>query len=142
MAIIDIFKKKEEEKKVQKTVKKEKTVRPSVKKVEKTGVLEKGGKRTSKYDFSGKILKAPYITEKSTDLAAKDFYVFEVWPKANKKEVEKAVESIFQVDVITVKMVNIPGKEKIVGRTKGKTPGKRKALVRVKKGQKIELMAR
>lgn len=140
MAIIDIFKKKEEEKKARKPVKKERVVKSAAKKVEKTAVLEKGGKK-AKYDFGNKVLKSPYITEKATDLAAKDYYIFEVWPKANKKEVRKAVESIFQVDVIGVKMVNIPGKVKIVGRTRGIAAGKRKALVRVKKGQKIELLA-
>ena len=62
------------------------------------------------------ILKAPHITEKATNLAEKNQYVFKVWGKANKNEIKKAIESLYKVKVMDVKIINVPAKRRRLGR--------------------------
>jgi len=89
-----------------------------------------------------RILKTPHITEKATDLIKNNQYIFNVYEKSNKQEVKKAVESIYGVDVVSVRMINVPGKRKRLGRTLGWKKGGKKAIVRIKKGQEIEIVPR
>lgn len=84
------------------------------------------------------ILKQPKISEKSFSLAENDKYVFLVNLAANKIEVKKAVEKAFKVDVIAVNTEKIRGKVKRFGRKYGKRSDYKKAIVTIKKGQKIE----
>jgi large subunit ribosomal protein L23 len=86
------------------------------------------------------ILKAPHITEKATNLAEKNQYVFRVWQKANKNEVKKAIENLYKVKVMDVKIINVPAKRRRLGRISGWKKGFKKAIVRIKEGQKIEVM--
>ncbi len=85
-----------------------------------------------------KILLKPIISEKSFANSENDKFVFAVASGANKIEIKKAVEKLFKVDVIGVRVVNIAGKIKKVGRKTGKRNDIRKAYVTIKKGQKIE----
>ena len=87
-----------------------------------------------------KILIAPYITEKSTALSQKNQYVFRIWQKANKNEVKKAIENLYKVKVMDVKIINVPAKRRRLGRISGWKKGFKKAIVRIKEGQKIEVM--
>jgi len=87
-----------------------------------------------------KILIAPHITEKATNLAEKNQYVFRVWQKANKNEIKKAIEDLYKVKVIDVKIINVPPKERRLGRISGWKKGFKKAIVKIKGGQKIEVM--
>lgn len=89
-----------------------------------------------------KVLKGPHVTERASDLTAKNQYVFKIWPRANKAAVKKAVEDIFGVDVLGVKIVNVPRKKRRLGRTEGFRKGYKKAIVQVKEGQKIEILPR
>jgi len=89
-----------------------------------------------------KILKTPQVTEKATDLAGKNQYVFKVYPKTNKVEIEKAIEELYGVDVISVKIINIPPKRRRLGRVRGWRKGYKKAIVKIKEGEKIEIMPR
>jgi large subunit ribosomal protein L23 len=89
-----------------------------------------------------RILRAPHITEKATALAGKNQYVFKVWPKANKTEIKKAIESLYEVDVLDIKIINIPAKRRRLGRISGWRKGYKKAIVRIKEGQKIEVLPR
>ena len=89
-----------------------------------------------------KILKTPQVTEKATDLAGKNQYVFKVYPKTNKVEIEKAIEELYGVDVISVKIINIPPKRRRLGRVRGWRKGYKKAIVKIKDGEKIEIMPR
>lgn len=98
-------------------------------------------KKEIKFNEVWKILKKPHITEKATDLTGKNQYVFEVFPRAGKSEIKKAVESLYGVEVTGVGIVNIPRKRKRVGRTMGFKGGYKKAIVRIKEGQKIEVLA-
>lgn len=81
---------------------------------------------------------SPHITEKATDLTEKNQYVFKIGQKVNKKEVKKAVEDLYKVKVLDVKIINIPAKKRRIGRTSGWKKGYKKAIVRLKEGQKIE----
>ncbi len=85
------------------------------------------------------ILKKPLITEKSTALIQDNKYTFQVDPSANKTEIKQAVESIFKVKVEKVNTMNVRGKIKRVRRIPGRTPDTKKAIVTLKKGDKIEI---
>jgi len=88
------------------------------------------------------ILKSPHITEKTTNLATKNQYIFKVWEKANKSEIKKAIRDSFKVDVVDVKIINVPRKRRIFGKISGWKKGYKKAIVRIKEGQKIEIFPR
>jgi large subunit ribosomal protein L23 len=84
------------------------------------------------------VLRRPLITEKSTDLQAQSKYVFEIAEGANKTQVKQAVEKAFKVKVTGVNVVTIPGKTRRVGRQHVQTPVRKKAIVTLKVGDKIE----
>ncbi|QQM96468.1 50S ribosomal protein L23 [Staphylococcus pseudintermedius] len=81
------------------------------------------------------ILKRPVITEKSSATMAEDKYTFDVDVRANKTEVKKAVEEIFEVKVANVNIINYKPKKKRMGRYQGYTNKRRKAIVTLKEGQ-------
>jgi large subunit ribosomal protein L23 len=87
------------------------------------------------------ILRMPVITEKSTILSENGKYVFKVDPKANKALVKKAIESIFNVKVTSVNMINLPSKVKRFRGKLGKRSGVRKAIVTLGDGQTMDLGA-
>ena len=84
------------------------------------------------------ILVRPLITERTTQLMAEGKYVFVVAKAANKIEIAKAVSEIFKVKVATVNTVNVTGKKKRMGRTEGKRPDYKKAIVKLAPGETIE----
>jgi len=77
------------------------------------------------------IIIAPVITEKSNMDMAEGKYTFRVAKNASKTEVKKAVEELFNVKVIAVNTVSMPGKEKRMGVHSGKTPDWKKAIVKI-----------
>jgi large subunit ribosomal protein L23 len=85
------------------------------------------------------VLRRPIITEKSTFLGDNGQYVFEVAKDANKIEIKRAVEQIFKVDVRAVNIIRLPGKMRTMGRSRGMTSPRKKAVVTLKEGQRIEL---
>lgn len=85
------------------------------------------------------IIKAPIITEKSSDLAKENVIVFSVDIRANKTQIKQAVENIFDVKVESVNTINVKPKTKRVGRYPGKTNKVKKAIVKLKEGSSIEL---
>ncbi len=91
------------------------------------------------------IIKAPHITEKATDLAEKNKYVFNVYPNVNKQEIKKAIKEMYNVEVKSVNIIHIPSKKRRVGRTEGYRHGLekgfKKAIVTIKEG-KIDVMPR
>ena len=66
-----------------------------------------------------KIIRRPLVTEKTTLLREGNQYLFEVDPRANKIEIEKAVEKLFKVKVVDVRTLNVLGKKKRVGAAAG-----------------------
>ena len=85
------------------------------------------------------IIKAPIITEKSSNLAANNVITFSVDIRANKTQIKQAIEKIFNVKVESVNTINVKPKKKRVGRYVGKTNKVKKAIVKLKEGSSIEL---
>jgi len=148
MPLFDFFKrkpKKEEKKSVIPSRKvEEKPALP--KKIPEKAKLEKQEKTLKiakkKAIETYRLLKSPHVTEKGTDLAEKNQYVFQVWPQANKTQIKKAIESLYGVDVVSVRVVKTPAKKRRIGRISGWRPGFKKAIIRIKEGQKIEVLPR
>jgi large subunit ribosomal protein L23 len=85
------------------------------------------------------VLKRPLITEKGTrQKEQSNQMIFEVDRRANRVMVRNAVESIFRVKVLSVKLMNVKGKERRVGRNVGRRPDWKKAIVRLGPGENIE----
>jgi large subunit ribosomal protein L23 len=94
----------------------------------------------TKKSISWKVLKSPHVTEKAAFLSKDNFYAFEVMTDANKTEIKKAVESEYNVNVIDIKIINIHRKRVQRGRIEGFRNGYKKALVRLRDGQKIDVI--
>ncbi|PYQ26787.1 MAG: 50S ribosomal protein L23 [Acidobacteria bacterium] len=87
---------------------------------------------------ANQIIRRPLVTEKSTLLreSGANVIAFEVAPNANKIQVKHAVEELFKVKVEEVRVFNVRGKMKRMGKWEGKRRDWRKAYVRLKKGEK------
>lgn len=86
---------------------------------------------------ANQIIRRPLVTEKSTILREEENVIaFEVDPNANKIQVKSAVEELFKVKVEEVRLFNVRGKMKRMGRFVGKRRDWRKAYVRLKAGEK------
>jgi large subunit ribosomal protein L23 len=86
------------------------------------------------------IIKKALITEKST--AAREEankYVFEVDRRANKIEIVGAIEKLFKVKVLNVRVMNVAGKKKRLGRVVGQKRSWKKAVVTLVPGNRIEV---
>ena len=86
----------------------------------------------SSYDI---ILK-PVITENSMDMLADKKHTFKVATDANKIEIKKAVEEIFDVKVSKVTTINMDGKMKRMGRNEGRRAAYKKAVVKLTEDSK------
>ena len=86
------------------------------------------------------IIRRPQVTEKSATLQDLcNQYVFLVHPDANKLQIRRAVEALFEVKVRAVNTVTRHGKMRRVGIRAGRAPTVKKAIVTLQKGQAIEL---
>ncbi|MBN2233487.1 MAG: 50S ribosomal protein L23 [Deltaproteobacteria bacterium] len=91
--------------------------------------------KTSYYD----LIRYPLMTEKSMEATEQDNqYAFVVARQANKVEITKAVEALFKVKVKQVRTLMVKGKVKRVGRSSGKRPDWKKAVVTLMPNNKIE----
>ncbi len=87
-----------------------------------------------------KILKNPRITEKASFSYEANVYTFDVTDSANKTEIAKAVLELYKVKPVRVNILRVPRKEVISRGIKGTKGGGKKALVYLKKGDKIEFI--
>jgi large subunit ribosomal protein L23 len=85
------------------------------------------------------VIQRPLVTEKSTTLQTVGKYVFEVNKEANKNQIKQAVEKAFKVKVTAVNVINETGEIKRVGRRLINTPSRKKAIVTLRAGDKIQL---
>jgi large subunit ribosomal protein L23 len=92
------------------------------------------------------VLRKGLITEKTVQLQEQqNKYTFKVAVQANKIDVRRAVETIFKVKVLSVNMIRMPGKAKMI-RRKGSAPRPveprewKKAIVTLQKGQTIDAL--
>lgn len=87
------------------------------------------------------VIKRPLFTEKGARLKEEgNKILIEVDPRANKPEIKKAVEEIFKVKVEGIHTVKLPGKWKTYGRFQGKTPARKKAIITLKEGEKLDFI--
>jgi large subunit ribosomal protein L23 len=85
------------------------------------------------------LIRRPLITEKSTiERETCNVVTFEVDPRANKVEIKRAVEQLFEVKVLEVRTERVRGKRRRVGRHQGLRPSWKKARVRLAQGDSIE----
>ena len=95
----------------------------------------------NKYQLAG-VLETPIISEKSTNAAEKNKqFVFKVQKQATKKQVKNAVEIMFGVEVDSVHVLNVKGKQKRIGKSLGQRSDWKKAYVKLKSGYDIEFSA-
>ena len=88
------------------------------------------------------VILAPMISEKSSLQAELNGqHTFRVAPTATKLEVRSAIEKLFKVNVISVRIANVKGKVKARGQSVGRRATTRKAIVRLAEGQDIDYMA-
>ena len=86
------------------------------------------------------VIIHPLITERSTDLREGfNKVVFIVSPFANKLLVKLAVERTLKVKVDKVHIINMEGKKKRMGKFEGRKPNRKKAIVTLKKGEKLDI---
>ncbi|MES2215680.1 MAG: 50S ribosomal protein L23 [Patescibacteria group bacterium] len=86
------------------------------------------------------VILRPRITEKSGVLSQIGVYTFEVTKSANKSMISRAVASLYKVTPIKIAIVNLPAKNVLVRGRRGVVAGTRKALVTLKKGDKIDFV--
>lgn len=88
------------------------------------------------------VILAPVITEESTiQMETRNQYAFQVNPRANKKQIQEAVEEIFpNVTVTSVNTMNYRGKQVRRGRTQGRRRHWKKAIVTLAEGDRIDLL--
>ena len=86
------------------------------------------------------IILQPVVSEKSYDLVdANNQYTFIVDPRSNKTEIKQAIQTIFDVKVVSVNTMNRQGKKKRTGYTIGKRKNTKRALVTLADGDSIDV---
>ena len=85
------------------------------------------------------VIRRPLVTEKSTiGREERNVVTFAVAPAANKRQIQQAVEELFDVKVLAVRTMRMPHKTRRVGRFAGRKPEWKKAIVQLAEGQTIE----
>lgn len=85
-------------------------------------------------DATGRRLEAV----RARGVEARPKFTFEVAPDATKIEIRNAIEAMFEVDVVSVRTMNVAGKKKRMGRTMGRRPHWKKAIVEIAEGGVID----
>ena len=85
------------------------------------------------------IITNPRVTEKASFAAEQNVYTFNVSGSANKTEIMKAIFTLYKVKPVKVNVLSVPRKQVFSRGKKGTTGGGKKALVYLKKGDKIDL---
>jgi large subunit ribosomal protein L23 len=84
------------------------------------------------------ILLRPVLSEKAVAVIGVGKYSFFVHPDANRTQVKDAIERSFNVEVVKINMQQVRSKTKRLGRFAGRTPRRKKAIVTLAAGQKIQ----
>jgi len=86
-----------------------------------------------------KSVLRPIVSEKNTMLNALNKYIFEVAPETNRVAVKKGIEVLYNVRVESVNIISVKKRAVRYGKTSGWTKARKKAIITLKKGDKIEL---
>lgn len=84
------------------------------------------------------VILAPVLSEKAVIAVEESKYAFYVHPTANRTQIKEAVETVFGVDVMKINVQVKEGKVKSMGRYSGRRPNRKKAIVTLKPGQRIQ----
>ena len=85
------------------------------------------------------VIRKPLVTEKSNiGREEENIVTLAVDPRANKHEIARAVETLFDVSVLDVRTMRMPRKSRRVGKFVGRKPEWKKAMVQLAEGQSIE----
>ncbi len=84
------------------------------------------------------IILSPVVSEKSYAAVKDKRYSFFVDIRAKKSEIKRAIEEIFKVKVLKISTINIKSKPKRLGRSKGTSSRKKRAVVTLGKKEKID----
>ena len=124
-----------------KSEKKDKPAVSSEKKAPERKAAVKTNKKVDKRDDERayKVISHPLITEKATDLAQINKYVFAVPTSANKNEISKTIANIYGVKPLRVNVILKRGKKVRYGRRFGKTKDFKKAIVTLSSEDRIEV---
>lgn len=137
MALFDVFKKKQEKERFDRK-RKEKTAETKIE--TKPEALTKASSFITKKGKKGESPAIiPHITEKATFLQKNNAYVFKVKNKTNKVIIARDVKKIYGVVPTKVSIINVPSKQVFVRGKHGAKAGYKKAIVYLKKGEKINL---
>jgi large subunit ribosomal protein L23 len=138
---MSLFKKKNDSSSASLAEKEKVSPKTPLKKVSKDKVKNVSTKiKKSDYSFASLIIR-PVITEKGTRMAGENnCYAFEISPRANKISLRKAIEEIYKVTPLKINIINKKGKKVRYGRSQGRTKKTKKALVFLKKGDRIEFV--
>jgi large subunit ribosomal protein L23 len=90
--------------------------------------------------ISADIIIRPRITEKSGLLSQNGVYTFEISKSANKATVARTITSMYKVAPVNVAIINLPKKNVVIRGKRGVVAGIRKAIVTLKKGDKIDFV--
>ncbi len=85
------------------------------------------------------VLIKPVVSEKSMSLTEENKYTFVIDPRANRTEVKQAVEEVFKVKVEKVNIIRVKGKTIRRQNNVGRTPDIKKAIVKLRSGDSIEI---
>ncbi|MBZ0158292.1 MAG: 50S ribosomal protein L23 [Alphaproteobacteria bacterium] len=87
------------------------------------------------------VIKKPLFTEKGMDLKERENKILiEVDAGANKHEIKKAMEEIFKIKVESIATINVRGKLKRFGKSIGRRSDRKKAIITLKKGEKLDFI--
>jgi len=124
----------------------EKAVKKTLSKSEPKAVAEetkparKPGNEPRKQDPDAfRVVMHPLISEKATDLAASNKFIFMVSANANKQEIAKKIRNIYGVIPEKINIIQKTGKKVRYGKTFGQRISVKKAVVTLKQGDKIEV---
>jgi len=87
------------------------------------------------------IVYGPHVTEKAVSGSDANIHAFKVATDASKREIKRAVQFLFEVEVADVRTVNVKGKQKNFGKRAGKRKDWKKAYVRLAEGQSLDVAA-
>lgn len=92
------------------------------------------------FSSAAEVIIRPHITEKTGILSQNGAYTFQVARNANKQSIMKAVRELYKLNPVRVSIIKVPAKNIFVRGKKGSVPGMKKAVVTLKKGEKIDFV--
>jgi large subunit ribosomal protein L23 len=96
--------------------------------------------RTAHQERLMTVIRGPHLSEKAHIAAENNQIVFKVRHDATKSEIRQAVELLFEVDVADVTVVNVKGKTKRFGMTRGQRSNWKKAYVKLAEGSQLDFL--